>query len=72
MPLVTGKAGIGHNASWVLTRRRAEILTSAGEKDSAARLLSMHFWRALDAFDIEEAERLSHVLKSLSADGEAL
>jgi hypothetical protein len=55
----------------VLTRRRAEILASAGEKDSAAGLLSMHFWRALDAFDTEEAERLSRVLKSISAEGEA-
>jgi hypothetical protein len=57
--LVGGSFG-AHAA--VLTRRRAELLSAAGDHEEAAALLSRHFWQALDNYDQAEAEEVAHSL----------
>ncbi|HWD81432.1 MAG TPA: hypothetical protein VG497_21200 [Kribbella sp.] len=46
----------------VLTRRRAELLSAAGDHDTAATLLSRRFWQALDGYDRDEAGEVAHSL----------
>ncbi|MEV6825557.1 hypothetical protein [Amycolatopsis sp. NPDC051102] len=50
----------------VLTRRRAELLSAAGDHETAAALLSRRFWQALDSYDRDEAGEIAHSLHRVS------